>query len=117
MQYKLKTTGGVLRSDGAHIPESMDNTDWIKYLEWVSNGNTPLPEHTPKELSDISIRDEIRELKTNFVKTAISHFKMTLEIFMLLKQFTDCTNADVDPTLMSKAGTWVSWLNRLEEID
>lgn len=44
MEYQL-TTGGVLRkSDNAWIPASKDNTDWLIYLEWVAEGNTPDPD-------------------------------------------------------------------------
>jgi hypothetical protein len=33
----------VRRSDGISIPVNPDNTDYIAYLKWVSEGNTPLP--------------------------------------------------------------------------
>lgn len=29
--------------DGAFIPLDENNTDYQKYLEWVAQGNTPLP--------------------------------------------------------------------------
>jgi hypothetical protein len=33
----------VLREDGACIPFDPDNTDYQAYLQWLSEGNTPLP--------------------------------------------------------------------------
>ena len=47
IMYKLKQnfSGGldfVIRlSDKAHIPFSEDNTDYIAYLAWIAEGNTP----------------------------------------------------------------------------
>ena len=46
LQYDLlsKSINIIYRlSDGAYIPMSPDNTDYQKYLEWVAEGNTPLP--------------------------------------------------------------------------
>jgi len=47
--YKLQTnfvTGevtSVLRSDGWSIPFDPANTDYAEYLEWLAEGNEPLP--------------------------------------------------------------------------
>lgn len=38
--YQL-TTNGVLRDDGAHIPNDTANADWRDYLAWVEDGNEP----------------------------------------------------------------------------
>jgi hypothetical protein len=43
--YKLtKENNGVFRlSDNAYIPNSEENIDYLNYLKWVAEGNTPLP--------------------------------------------------------------------------
>jgi len=53
--YKLlpKTPQGndancVLRlSDNAYIPFDPDNTDFVEYQKWLSEGNTPIPADEP----------------------------------------------------------------------
>jgi len=41
--YILSEFGVIRASDGASIPESVENRDWREYLEWVDEGNTPTP--------------------------------------------------------------------------
>ena len=46
LTYKLQNNSNgqpcaVLRSDGWTIPFAQDNTDYIAYLKWVAEGNTP----------------------------------------------------------------------------
>jgi hypothetical protein len=46
MTYQLAKLGGVVLIDGdtrTSIPFDPDNTDYIAYLKWVSEGNTPTP--------------------------------------------------------------------------
>ena len=48
MTYQLTTSTSIIRlSDGAHIPDDPGNRDYKDYLEWVNEGNTPLPAPTP----------------------------------------------------------------------
>ncbi len=43
-------TNGVLRDDGAIIPEDPGNRDYHEYLKWVEDGNIPL-QINPKPVS------------------------------------------------------------------
>ena len=40
----LEPATGVVRiADNAYIPDALDNSDYQQYLEWLAEGNTPLP--------------------------------------------------------------------------
>ena len=42
--YKLTQNEIIIRlSDNSFIPPDLANTDYQQYLQWVSEGNTPLP--------------------------------------------------------------------------
>ena len=49
VNYKISKTGGSILSGfngdtwTTCIPKDLDNTDYQKYLEWVAEGNEPLP--------------------------------------------------------------------------
>lgn len=44
MAYKLTEFGSVIRlEDGAGIPAAPTNTDYVAYLRWLAEGNTPMP--------------------------------------------------------------------------
>ena len=45
MTYTAYETG-VMRSDGAWIPNEPDNRDWIEYQQWLAEGNVPLQQNT-----------------------------------------------------------------------
>jgi hypothetical protein len=39
-------------SDGAVIPFDLNNIDYLDYLQWVEEGNTPEPWIDPREVTD-----------------------------------------------------------------
>jgi hypothetical protein len=48
MTYQLTTGDTILRlADNAFIPPDPANTDYVAYLQWLSEGNTPLPAPEP----------------------------------------------------------------------
>jgi hypothetical protein len=62
-------------------------------------------------------RMEISDLKKELIGANVWQFRMIIELFKLLKQFTSCSNADVDPVLLAKAQAWITKVDRLKEID
>ncbi len=47
--YQLTNTAAILRlSDGACIPADPLNMDYAAFLEWVAQGNEPLPYEAPQ---------------------------------------------------------------------
>jgi hypothetical protein len=56
-KYKL-STNGVIRADGACIPNAPGNRDWQEYQEWLAEGNTSDPADQPTE------QDIINQLTT-----------------------------------------------------
>jgi len=45
--YKLMTHGVIRLADGASIPNDPANRDYLRFLEWVADGNTPDPQDPP----------------------------------------------------------------------
>lgn len=43
MTYKVSKDGVQRIEDGAFIPDSDDNPDWLRYREWLGQGGEPLP--------------------------------------------------------------------------
>lgn len=54
MSYKLLLNGVLRLSDGATIPDSIDNRDWKEYQEWLkTEGNIPAPRQSlPEAVSE-----------------------------------------------------------------
>jgi hypothetical protein len=115
LTYKIMGDG-VKRSDGACIPNTMDNRDWRRYQEWLAEGNTPEPEFTEEELQAKLLGEEVANLKADLQKAQVWQFRMIVELWKVCKQL-GATNADIDPDVLAKAQAWIAKLDRLKEID
>lgn len=82
--YQLTLSDSIFRiSDNAYIPPDPLNRDYAEYLEWLSQGNEPLPAFYPpdynafwQELVNSSIYSSIREQSfTNLIlNTLVTEF-------------------------------------------
>lgn len=69
--YKLHYNGKVIIRlvDGAQIPISTDNADYLEYLAWVKRGNTPLPADPPPPPDPKQVDDQ------NSMRTVLSEYE------------------------------------------
>ena len=116
LTYKL-ASNGVIRSDGASIPNSEGNRDWKEYQSWLADGNTPEPQYTEQEIIDREQNEEIAGLKKDLTSQQIWLFRMLMEMWKAARQAGVVSNQDIDPTVLAKAQAWVAKLDRLKEID
>lgn len=55
--YKIAPNGVVRLHDGAVIPASNDNADWLSYLAWLDQGNEPQEaDNTVQVPSEVTMR-------------------------------------------------------------
>lgn len=62
MIYKLTNSSTVLRNDGACIPADPANADYVEYLAWLADGNTPEPVDAPPP-PEPTLLEQIRALE------------------------------------------------------
>ena len=62
--YKLTNFPDCIQrlSDGAFIPADVANQNYIDYLDWVTQGNTPQPADVPNK--DVAIQAQIDQLES-----------------------------------------------------
>lgn len=74
--YKLNNnlTSITRLSDGAAIPCATDNKDYVEYLEWLSQGNVPIPAD-PKPIQELSISPSQQIILADGEDTAFVSFQ------------------------------------------
>ena len=92
--YKLNqnSTNITRLADNASIPADMGNTDYVAFLNWLSEGNTPEPADIPPEPT-------YRELRA-----AEYNLKSTGEQFGM--QYDDAVNGTT---------TWIDWQQGIKD--
>ena len=61
---------GYLLNETICVPKADGNKEYELIKQWISEGNTPEPEFTEKELRITSINKQIQEAKTYLIDTA-----------------------------------------------
>lgn len=114
--YKLFSNGVKRKADGACIPNDPSNKDWVKYQQWLAEGNTPDPEYTQEELDQQAIDAEVQALTIDLKRALVWQFRMILELFEVGKAKGIWINTDFDATIRAKAADWKTKLDRLTEL-
>ena len=60
MNYQLTASGFLRLDDQANIPKDTGNRDYAEYLDWLAEGNTPLPADIPPSPTPL---EQIRALE------------------------------------------------------
>jgi hypothetical protein len=115
--YKLtKSPSIIVRiADGAHIPTDPANTDYQAYLEWLAEGNTPLPVDPPNpeqimaeivEATQKRLDDFARTRNYDNILSACTYATSTVPKFQAEGQY--CVNA--------RDNTWAALYAILAEV-
>lgn len=80
--YKLTNNNVIIRTiDGANIPIATGNKDYQEYLEWVAQGNVPIPRVTLGELR----QELIQQVKDDAYQIIISRYPTWKQSNMLAR--------------------------------
>jgi hypothetical protein len=96
-KYKLSKTGVINLETMAHIPDDVSNPYWQEYLEWVAQGNEPLPMNSLAERQDIcesALTDKMVSIQNGqllFEKTKIDS---TPDYINMLNSHANVSNKD-----------------------
>lgn len=79
-KYKL-AQAGVIRSDGAFIPATLENRDYREYVDWVNAGGIPDPAN-PVFAPDTDLQIATQRLQNDpifraLIKVLATHFAIT----------------------------------------
>lgn len=109
------------------IPRDEKNRHYIEYLEWVAEGNVPIPvqpdhDHVLKNdkwvlsqpLQSTRIAEEKKiELKTKMLEL----FEFTFKLFEILRDKEIVANTDFSADLRKKAAAWKTLMDEIDTVN
>jgi hypothetical protein len=115
----------VDRTTGAAIPKDSDLNEYGEYLDWLDEGNTPIPaQPSPDhvlppdadawEIDPAAVNNrELAEAKAGLRASDLQLFEFLLALWQVLKDKGVVVNTDIDATLRQKAAEWKTHLDRI----
>jgi hypothetical protein len=122
MTYQLTQGDTILRlTDNAFIPPDPANTDYQQYLEWVSQGNQPLPYVTPTPIDNLETLQEAKEFSNNIIRTT-AHSILSPTDWYIVRYTETGTEAPEEittfrSTIRTEAQTKITQVNSQETLE
>lgn len=80
ISYKLTDFSCVIRvDDDAVIPEDPKNYDYIIYLKWVEEGNTPIPAEVKEDSRKARLKDKLADLYAKCLPALVDEDTVALD--------------------------------------
>jgi len=122
MNYQLTNSTTIIRlTDNAYIPNDPGNRDYQDYLQWVSQGNEPLPYVPPTPVDHITDLQEAQEFSNNLIRTTTHSILSPTDWY--ITRFTE-TQVEVPEnitvfrsTIRSEAQTKITTVNSKETLE
>ena len=120
--YQLTSGDTIIRlADKAFIPSSIENRDYLEYLEWVSDGNEPLPYVPPTPVDDINNLQEAKGLIETIIKTTAYQYLRPTDWYIV--RFTETATeipeniSTFRSTIRTECSTKISTVNSKETLE
>ena len=127
IKYVLTERGIQDRETRASIPIAEDNRHYQEYLEWVAEGNTPVPVQPDGDhelVDDAWVLDvakqkyrQLVEKQSELKAKMLELFEFTFALFEVLKTKAVVENADFDVDLRNKAAGWKQLLDEMSVLE
>lgn len=108
------------------FPKDESNEDYREYLEWVAQGNTPIPLKPSDDYilgddgwifdQDKADSNEINLNRANLKDKGIELFEMCLAMWNVFVDKGLVQNTDLPEDIRTKAQVWKQYLDRITEL-